>query len=58
MMATEEIKKTIIIAPENEEVAILLNSLDERSKVLAKTYISALADRQQLEKSKGYIGTE
>ncbi|MDE6874212.1 MAG: hypothetical protein K2P87_07115 [Lachnospiraceae bacterium] len=51
MANTEEIRKTIT-APENEEVAILLESLDENSKVLAKTYMSALADRQRLEKSK------
>ncbi len=51
MANTEEIRKTIA-SPENEEVAVLLESLDENSKVLAKTYLSALADRQRLEKSK------
>lgn len=51
MISTEEIRKTIA-SPENEEVAVLLESLDENSKVLAKTYLSALADRQRLEKSK------
>lgn len=51
MANTEEIRKTIA-SPENDEVAVLLESLDENSKVLAKTYLSALADRQRLEKSK------
>ena len=50
MANTEEIRKTIA-SPENEEVAVLLESLDENSKVLAKTYLSALADRQRLENS-------
>ena len=54
MANTEEIRKTIA-SPENEEVAVLLESLDENSKVLAKTYLSALADRQQLEKSKAAL---
>ena len=47
MANTEEIRKTIA-SPENEEVAVLLESLDENSKVLAKTYLSALADRKRL----------
>lgn len=51
MANTEEIRKTIA-SPENEEVAVLLESLDENSKVLAKTYLSALADRQRLEKAR------
>ncbi len=54
MANTEEIRKTIA-SPENEEVAVLLESLDENSKVLAKTYLSALADRQRLEKSKAAL---
>ncbi len=54
MANTEEIKKTIA-SPESEEVAVLLESLDENSKVLAKTYMSALADRQRLEKSKAAL---
>lgn len=51
MTNTEEIRKTVV-APDSEEVAKLLESLDENSKVLARTYLSALADRQRLEKSK------
>lgn len=51
MTNTEEIRKTMA-SPESEEVVVLLESLDENSKVLAKTYMSALADRQRLEKSK------
>lgn len=54
MVSTEEIRKTIT-SPESEEVAVLLESLDENSKVLAKTYLSALADRQRLEKSKAAL---
>ena len=54
MANTEEIRKTIA-SPENEEVAVLLESLDENSKVLAKTYLSALAVRQRLEKSKAAL---
>ncbi len=48
---TLEINRAIV-ATDTKEVTELLESLDENSKVLAKTYLSALADRQQLEKSK------
>lgn len=48
---TLEINRAIV-ASDTKEVTDLLESLDENSKVLAKTYLSALADRQQLEKSK------
>ncbi len=48
---TEEIRKSMA-GTDTMEVTDLLESLDENSKVLAKTYLSALADRQQLEKSK------
>lgn len=51
MTNTEEIRKTVV-APDSEEVAKLLESLDENSKVLAKTYLSALADRQRIERNK------
>lgn len=56
MTNAEEIRK-IVVAPDSEEVAKLLESLDENSKVLAKTYMSALADRQRLEKSKAAAAT-
>lgn len=48
---TLEINRAIV-ASDTKEVTALLEALDEDSKVLAKTYLSALADRQQLEKSK------
>jgi len=51
MTNTEDIRKTMA-SPESEEVAVLLESLDENSKVLAKTYMSALADRQRIEEAK------
>ena len=51
MANTEEIRKTIA-SPENEEVAVLLESLDENSKELAKTKLTAHADSQRLEKRK------
>lgn len=54
MTNTEEIRKTVV-APDSEEVAKLLESLDENSKVLAKTYLSALADRQRIERNKAAV---
>lgn len=42
----------VMIDSDTREVTALLESLDDKSKVLAKTYLSALADRQLLEKSK------
>ena len=44
--------RNAINSAETREVTDLLESLDEKSKVLAKTYLSALVDRQQLEKSR------
>lgn len=54
MKNAEEIRKTVV-APDSEEVAKLLESLDENSKVLAKTYLSALADRQRIERNKAAL---
>ena len=54
MIHTEEIRKTMA-SSESEEIVVLLESLDENSKVLAKTYLSALVDRQCLEKSKAEL---
>lgn len=45
-----EINKAIV-SSDTKEVIELLESLDENSKVLAKTYLSALVDKQQLDKS-------
>lgn len=46
-----EIRKSMN-ATDTKEVTELLESLDRNSMVLAKTYLSALADRQQLENAK------
>lgn len=51
MNGVEEIRKTMLSA-ETEEVAKILETLDENSMVLASTYMNALADRQKLEKAK------
>ena len=46
----EELRKSMN-GTDTKEVTELLEILDESSKLLAKTYLSALADKQQLEKS-------
>ncbi len=51
MNGEEEIRKTIF-SPDTEEVAGILETLDEKSIVLARTYMTALADRQKIEKAK------
>ncbi len=51
MTNTEEIRKSMN-ATDTREVTVLLESLDENAKILAKTYLSALADKQQLDKQK------
>ena len=51
MKGAEEIRKTILPS-DTEEVTKILESLDENSIVLARTYMTALADRQKLEKAK------
>ena len=51
MKGAEEIRKTIL-SSDTEEVAKILESLDENSIVLARTYMTALADRQKIEKAK------
>lgn len=48
MAGTEEIRRTMV-SEESREVAVMLESLDERSIVLAKAYLSALADRQRMD---------
>ena len=50
-LKTDEIRKAMMDS-DTEEVAKILETLDENSKVLAKTYLSALADKQQLENAK------
>lgn len=49
--SAEEIRKEIL-SSDTEEVAKVLESLDENSIILARTYMMALADRQELEKVK------
>ena len=51
MKGAEDIRKTIL-SSDTEEVAKILETLDENSIVLARTYMTALADRQKLEKAK------
>lgn len=51
MKGAEEIRKTIL-SSDTEEVAKILETLDENSIVLARTYMTALADRQKIEKAR------
>ena len=51
MNTAEEIAKTIL-SSDTEEVTKILETLDKSSMVLARTYMMALADRQQLEKAR------
>ena len=51
MKGAEEIRKTIL-SSDTEEVAKILETLDENSIVLARTYMTALADRQKIEQAK------
>lgn len=51
MKGAEEIRKTIL-SSDTKEVTKILESLDENSIVLARTYMTALADRQKIEKTK------
>lgn len=51
MKGAEEIRKTML-SSDTEEVARILESLDENSIVLARTYMTALADRQKIEKAR------
>lgn len=51
MKGAEEIRKTIL-SSDTEEVAKILETLDENSIVLARTYMTALSDRQKIEKAK------
>lgn len=50
MKSAEEIRKTIL-SSDTEEVAKILETLDANSIVLAGTYVTALADKQKLEKA-------
>lgn len=51
MKNTEEMRKAIV-SSDTEEVAKILETLDENSIVLARTYMTALSDRQKIEKAK------
>lgn len=48
MKGAEEIRKEVL-SSDTEEVAKILETLDENSIVLARTYLMALADRQKIE---------
>ncbi len=51
MKTTAEIKKEIV-SPEAKEVVKILENLDEYSIVLARTYMTALSDKQKVEEIK------
>lgn len=51
MRDTEEMRKTMV-SSDTEEVTKILETLDENSIVLARTYMTALSDRQKIEKAK------
>ncbi len=51
MKPTEETRKEML-SSDTREVAKILETLDENSIVLARTYMTALSDRQKMEKAK------
>ncbi len=51
MKPTEETRKEML-SSDTKEVAKILETLDENSIVLARTYMTALSDRQKIEKAK------
>ncbi len=51
MRNTEETRKAMV-SSDTEEVTKILETLDENSIVLAGTYMTALSDRQKIEKAK------
>ena len=51
MKPTEETRKEML-SSDTREVAKILETLDENSIVLARTYVTALSDRQKMEKAK------
>lgn len=51
MRNTEETRKAMV-SSDTEEVTKILETLDENSIVLARTYMTALSDRQKIEKAK------
>ncbi len=51
MRNAEEMQK-VIMSSNTEEVTKILETLDENSIVLARTYMTALSDRQKIEKAK------
>lgn len=54
MKNTEEIRKEMFSA-DTQEVTKILETLDESSIVLARTYMTALSDRQKLEKKAAMV---
>ena len=51
MKGTEETRKEML-SSDTREVAKILETLDENSIVLARTYMTALSDRQKIEQAK------
>lgn len=48
MQNTLELQK-LILSPDTQDLSVLLESLDNNSRILAKTYLTALADRAQFD---------
>lgn len=51
MNTTEEIRHAMM-SSDTEEVTKILETLDRNAMVLARTYISALSDKQEFEEAK------
>lgn len=51
MKNTEEIRKAMVSA-DTKEITEILEILDKNSRVLVRSYITALADKLELEKTK------
>ncbi|MDE5758703.1 MAG: hypothetical protein K2H85_08850 [Allobaculum sp.] len=51
MNRTLEIQKAML-SSDAQDVTLLLEALDNESRILARTYLSALADRAQMERKK------
>lgn len=51
MNTAEDIRKEIF-SSDTEKVAKILGTLDQNSIILARTYMTALSDKQKIEKAK------
>ncbi len=48
MNSALELQK-LILSPDTQDLCALLESLDNKSRILARTYLTALADRAQFD---------